>query len=60
MVLVLNACQEDLGNAVLATEVTPNSNYKMEHFSYKGEWEMNNDALKKASLQFHNNKFGLK
>ena len=25
------------GNAVLATEGTPNSSYKTEHFSYKGE-----------------------
>ena len=47
MALVENACQEDLGNAVLVIEVTPNSNYKMEHFSYKSEWEMNKDALKR-------------
>ena len=35
---VLNICQEDLGNAVLATEGTPDSSSKMEPFSYKSEW----------------------
>ena len=34
----LNNSQEDLGNTVLATEETPNSSYKTECFSYKGEW----------------------
>ena len=33
----VNTCQEDLGNAVLATEGTPDSSNKTEHFRYKGE-----------------------
>ena len=35
---IINACQEDKGNAVLATEGTPDSSNKLECFSYKGEW----------------------
>ena len=35
---VVNACQEDQNNAVVATEGTPNSSNKTEHFSYKGAW----------------------
>ena len=35
---VNNTSQEDIGNAVLAIEGTPDSINKMEHFSYKGEW----------------------
>ena len=33
-----NACQEDQGNVVLATEGTPDISNKTECFSYKGEW----------------------
>ena len=35
---VMNICQEDLGNAILATEETPDSSNKREQFSYRGEW----------------------
>ena len=35
---IMNACQEDSGNAVLATEETPNSSNKTECFSCKVEW----------------------
>ena len=45
--ILVSACQEYLGNAVLAAERTPYSSYKMEHFSYKGEWQMHNDAFKR-------------
>ena len=34
----MNACQEDSGDVVLATERTPNNSNKMEHFIYKGKW----------------------
>ena len=35
---VMNACQEDLGNVVIATEGTPDSSNKTERFTYKGQW----------------------
>ena len=35
---VVNACQEEKGNIIVATEGTPDSSNKTEHFSYKGEW----------------------
>ena len=34
---VKNTSKEDIGNAVLAIEGTPESSNKTEHFSYKGE-----------------------
>ena len=34
---VMNTCQEDYGNVLLATEGKPGSSYETEHFSYKGE-----------------------
>ena len=46
---------------VLAEEGTPNSNNKMEHFSYIGEWA---NALRrisqKANLQLPSSNFSLK
>ena len=36
--LIVNACQKDYSNAVLAIERTTDSSNKTEHFSYKGEW----------------------
>ena len=35
---IVNTYQEEQGNVVLATKGTPDRNYKMKHFSYKGEW----------------------
>ena len=35
---VMNACQEDYGNAVLVTGGTLSGSNKTEHFIYKGEW----------------------
>ena len=35
---IMNACQEDYGNVVLATEGTPHSSNKMEYFGYKGDY----------------------
>ena len=45
--ILVSACQEYLGNAVQATEGTPYSSYKMEHFNYKDEWQMHTDAFKR-------------
>ena len=35
---IMNSCQENQGNTVIATEGTPDSSNKTERFSYKGEW----------------------
>ena len=34
---IMNSCQEDYGNVVLATGGTPNSSNKTESLSYKGK-----------------------
>ena len=44
---IVNICQEDWGNAVLATEGSPNSSNKTVLFSYKDEWQMHSDAFKR-------------
>ena len=46
---------------VLATEGTPNSGNKTEHFSYKDEWgNVQRCIYKKASFQPYSNNFSLK
>ena len=34
----VNACQEEQGNVILATEGTPDCSNTTEHFSYMGDW----------------------